>query len=211
MPKRLPRAEPTALAVLESRGTTRGDFGIRCAVLAEMTHRCPLQCPYCSNPVEPRNRGGSELTTAEWQESASPSFAEIGYCSYNSPAENLPARKDLVELVQKQGRRAVFQSHHIGGVVTREKLAALANAGLFCTCRSSALTGHTSHGGRPCAGFKNAHAKKKDRSAKWTRGGFAADGPMRDCHGENRHQLPEISRWRFDLDDAGWDVPCDQY
>ena len=22
------------------------------AMLAELTHRCPLQCPYCSNPVE---------------------------------------------------------------------------------------------------------------------------------------------------------------
>ena len=22
------------------------------AMLAELTHRCPLQCPYCSNPLE---------------------------------------------------------------------------------------------------------------------------------------------------------------
>lgn len=22
------------------------------AVLAELSHRCPLQCPYCSNPLE---------------------------------------------------------------------------------------------------------------------------------------------------------------
>jgi PqqA peptide cyclase len=22
------------------------------AILAEVTHRCPLQCPYCSNPLD---------------------------------------------------------------------------------------------------------------------------------------------------------------
>ena len=32
-------------------------------LLAELTHRCPLQCPYCSNPVE-LERANRELTTA---------------------------------------------------------------------------------------------------------------------------------------------------
>ena len=35
------------------------------ALLAELTHRCPLRCPYCSNPVE-LTRASQELTTAEW-------------------------------------------------------------------------------------------------------------------------------------------------
>ena len=35
-------------------------------LLAELTHRCPLQCPYCSNPLE-LERANTELTTAEWQ------------------------------------------------------------------------------------------------------------------------------------------------
>ena len=54
------------LGVLEKRRSTAETFGIPLAVLAELTHRCPLQCPYCSNPVE-LDRGGSELTTAEWK------------------------------------------------------------------------------------------------------------------------------------------------
>jgi pyrroloquinoline quinone biosynthesis protein E len=33
------------LAVLEQRGSTAETFGIPLAVLAELTHRCPLQCP----------------------------------------------------------------------------------------------------------------------------------------------------------------------
>lgn len=35
------------------------------AMLAELTHRCPLACPYCSNPVELTGRAG-ELSAAEW-------------------------------------------------------------------------------------------------------------------------------------------------
>ena len=28
------------------------------ALLAELSHRCPLQCPYCSNPVQFRKKTG---------------------------------------------------------------------------------------------------------------------------------------------------------
>ena len=36
------------------------------SLLAELTHRCPLQCPYCSNPLqlEPRTQ---ELSTQDWK------------------------------------------------------------------------------------------------------------------------------------------------
>ena len=34
-------------------------------LLAELTHRCPLQCPYCSNPLE-LERVNGELATADW-------------------------------------------------------------------------------------------------------------------------------------------------
>ncbi|NLH81925.1 MAG: radical SAM protein, partial [Phyllobacteriaceae bacterium] len=35
-------------------------------LLAELTHRCPLACPHCSNPLtlEPRD---SELDTESWK------------------------------------------------------------------------------------------------------------------------------------------------
>ena len=35
-------------------------------LLAELTHRCPLQCPYCSNPLE-LEKVNVELTTEQWQ------------------------------------------------------------------------------------------------------------------------------------------------
>ncbi|HEV8511344.1 MAG TPA: pyrroloquinoline quinone biosynthesis protein PqqE [Gemmatimonadales bacterium] len=37
-------------------------------LLAELTYRCPLQCPYCSNPLEfAGGRFKNELTTDEWR------------------------------------------------------------------------------------------------------------------------------------------------
>ncbi|MGZ8400634.1 MAG: hypothetical protein ACXWVI_04990, partial [Methyloceanibacter sp.] len=34
-------------------------------LLAELTHRCPLQCSYCSNPIE-LERVNKELSTEMW-------------------------------------------------------------------------------------------------------------------------------------------------
>lgn len=34
-------------------------------LLAELTYRCPLQCPYCSNPLD-FAQTERELTTEEW-------------------------------------------------------------------------------------------------------------------------------------------------
>src|SRR5438046_9048244 len=80
------------------------------ALLAEITYRCPLHCPYCSNPVaaslceEPRRpqSGGhsnGELTTEEWKrvirEAAALGVLQIGF----SGGEPL-ARRDLAELIR---------------------------------------------------------------------------------------------------------------
>ncbi len=53
------------VAALGRTGSTIAEtYGIPLAVLLELTHRCPLQCPYCSNPVE-MERASNELTTEE--------------------------------------------------------------------------------------------------------------------------------------------------
>src|SRR6266404_5170406 len=36
------------------------------SLLAEITHRCPLHCPYCSNPLQLASPA-KELTTEEWK------------------------------------------------------------------------------------------------------------------------------------------------
>jgi pyrroloquinoline quinone biosynthesis protein E len=90
-------APSDGLAVLEQRRSTAETFGIPLAVLAELTHRCPLQCP-CSNPIE-LDRGGSELTTEEWKKVLT-ELAEIGVLQIHFSGGEPTARKDLVDLVQ---------------------------------------------------------------------------------------------------------------
>jgi pyrroloquinoline quinone biosynthesis protein E len=50
---------------------TRRPYGL----LAELTHRCPLHCPYCSNPVQRGKQ--AELDTLEWRK-ALRNAAELG-------------------------------------------------------------------------------------------------------------------------------------
>jgi len=117
------------LAVLESRGSTAETFGIPLAVLAELTHRCPLQCPYCSNPVE-LDRGGSELTTEEWKKVLS-ELAEIGVLQIHF-------LRRRAHRAQGPGRtraagercRAVLQSDHVGGAADPRKTRST------CRCRA---------------------------------------------------------------------------
>jgi PqqA peptide cyclase len=65
-------------------------------LLAEVTHRCPLHCPYCSNPVSYPD--GRELSTSEWcrvlEEAAQLGVLHVGF-SGGEPLQ----RADLAELV----------------------------------------------------------------------------------------------------------------
>src|SRR4030095_13971792 len=80
------------------------------ALLAEITYRCPLHCPYCSNPVAAslreaprRPQGGGysndELSTDEWKrvirEAADLAVLHMGF----SGVEPL-GRCDLAELIR---------------------------------------------------------------------------------------------------------------
>ena len=66
-------------------------------LLAELTYRCPLQCPYCSNPLDFARQGG-ELSTAEWidvfRQARELGAAQLGF----SGGEPL-LRQDLAELI----------------------------------------------------------------------------------------------------------------
>jgi pyrroloquinoline quinone biosynthesis protein E len=66
-------------------------------LLAELTHRCPLGCPYCSNPLE-MDRRESELDTATWarvfREAAGLGVLQV-HLSGGEPA----SRRDLVDIM----------------------------------------------------------------------------------------------------------------
>src|SRR6201982_1070968 len=117
------------LNVLEQQRSKAESFGIPLAVLAELTHRCPLQCPYCSNPLE-LDRASGELTTAEWKKILT-ELAEIGVLQIHFSGGEPTARKDLVELVQHASDAGLYTNLITSAVLlTRDKLSALADAGL---------------------------------------------------------------------------------
>ena len=103
-------------------------------MLAELTHRCPLQCPYCSNPLD-LDRGGSELTTEEWKKVLS-ELAEIGVLQIHFSGGEPTARKDLVELVQHATDVGLYTNLITSAVLlTKEKLRRWPTPG-SATCRS---------------------------------------------------------------------------
>src|SRR6201990_3713842 len=182
-------ADPAdGLAILEMRKSQAETFGIPLAVLAEVTHRCPLQCPYCSNPVE-LDRAGSELTTAEWKKVLS-ELAEIGVLQIHFSGGEPTARKDLVELVKHASDVGLYSNLITSAVLlTKEKLSALADAGL-CHVPIS-FQGNEPMVANRVAGLKNAHEKKIEVS-RWTR---ELDLPLTVnavMHRQNLHQMGAI-------------------
>ncbi len=203
-------ASPVAndsLAVLERTRSTAETYGIPLAVLAELTHRCPLQCPYCSNPVE-FDRANSELTTDEWKKVLS-ELAEIGVLQIHFSGGEPTARKDIVELVQHATDVGLYSNLITSAVLlTREKLEALADAGL-CHVQIS-FQGNEPVVADRVGGYRGGHVKKIE-VARWTR---ELDLPLTVnavMHRQNLHQLGDIIEMAVDLDADRLEVANVQY
>jgi pyrroloquinoline quinone biosynthesis protein E len=98
------------------------------ALLAELTYRCPLHCPYCSNPT--RQPAGGELTTEEWRrvirEAAALGALQAGF-SGGEPLQ----RADLASLVAEARGSGMYTNLITSGVGLDERRAAeLRDAGL---------------------------------------------------------------------------------
>ncbi len=98
------------------------------ALLAELTYRCPLHCPYCSNPTTyPKT---SDLSTGDWQrvlgEAAALGVLHVGF----SGGEPL-LRRDLRDLIQTARAAGLYTNLITSGVGLDERRAAeLRAAGL---------------------------------------------------------------------------------
>jgi PqqA peptide cyclase len=98
-------------------------------LVAELTHRCPLHCLYCSNPLEMTKRD-AELPTEVWirifREAAAAGVLQVDFTG----GEPL-VRKDLVELVSAARAAGLYVSLITSGLPLDEnRLGALHKAGL---------------------------------------------------------------------------------
>ncbi|MEZ0000293.1 pyrroloquinoline quinone biosynthesis protein PqqE [Sinorhizobium fredii] len=99
------------------------------AMLAELTHRCPLACPYCSNPIA-LTRADEELSTAEWI-GVFEQAAALGVLHLHLSGGEPAARRDLVELTQAAAAFGLYTNLITSGVgLTEARICTLAAAGL---------------------------------------------------------------------------------
>jgi pyrroloquinoline quinone biosynthesis protein E len=99
------------------------------ALLAELTHRCPLRCPYCSNPLALVG-AGREMETARWlgviEEAAAMGILQIHF-SGGEPT----ARRDLEDLVGRAEALGLYSNLVTSGaLLDRARVERLAERGL---------------------------------------------------------------------------------
>ena len=98
-------------------------------LLAELTHRCPLRCPYCSNPLELEKRS-AELPTETWIRVLGEAAA-LGVLHVHLSGGEPTARADIVEITAHCARLGLYSNLITSGVgAALGKLDALAEVGL---------------------------------------------------------------------------------
>ena len=155
-------------------------------MLAELTHRCPLQCPYCSNPIK-LHKAADELTTDEWLR-VFDEAAGLGVLQVHLSGGEPTLRPDLEAFVARLAKHGVYSNLITAGVnLSRERVFALRDHGLDHLQLSvqsvrepmAELIGH----------YKGALAKKRELTA-WVR---EAGLPLTINAPVHRHNIEETA------------------
>ncbi|AZB54383.1 pyrroloquinoline quinone biosynthesis protein PqqE [Cereibacter sphaeroides] len=177
------------------------------AVLAELTHRCPLQCPYCSNPVE-LEAASRELSTEDWQRVIG-ELAALGVLQIHFSGGEPLVRRDLVALVAHADRAGLYTNLITSAVMfTRAKVAELAEAGLAHVQVS--LQGASAPVAERIGGFRGGHAKKIE-AAGWVRAEGMALTLNAVMHRQNLDELPRIVEMAVEMGAQRLEVAHVQY
>ncbi len=131
-------------------------------MLAELTHRCPLGCPYCSNPLALERRE-DELDTATWAR-VFREAAQLGILQVHLSGGEPMARHDLVAITaacRDAGLYCNLITSAIG--LTGERLETLVAAGLDHVQIS--IQDSTALSADRIAGYHGAFARKCDVAA----------------------------------------------
>jgi PqqA peptide cyclase len=103
--------------------------GVPLWMVAELTYRCPLHCPFCSNPVD-FAKVQSELSTEEWFRVLAEARA-LGAVQLGLTGGEPLSRPDLEQLVAEAHRLGFYTNLITSGVGLNEtRMRALKDAGL---------------------------------------------------------------------------------
>jgi pyrroloquinoline quinone biosynthesis protein E len=157
------------------------------ALIAELTHRCPLHCVYCSNPQELEARN-LELSTDDWSR-VFQEAAALGVLQADFTGGEPLTRQDLLALVRAARSAGLYVNLITSGLPLDEpRLEALVEAGLdhfqlsFQSAREETA--------REISGTK-AHAQKL-RVLEWLKRHRVAVTLNFVIHRRNIDQLPEM-------------------
>jgi PqqA peptide cyclase len=112
-----------------ARADGRGPAPRPYTLIAELTYRCPLKCPYCSNPVDLAAHDG-ELATDDWKRVFEEAEA-LGVMQVHFTGGEPLARQDLEELVAKARALGLYSNLVTSGIpLTKARLEKLVALGL---------------------------------------------------------------------------------
>lgn len=104
-------------------------IGMPVSILFELTHRCPLQCPYCSNPLQ-LEQAANELTTEQWSDLMEQAV-KMGILQVHFSGGEPTIRRDLEDLVGKAEELGLYSNLITSGVgLDDERVENLAGLGL---------------------------------------------------------------------------------
>lgn len=176
-------------------------------LLAELTHRCPLGCPYCSNPVD-LARAGAELDTATWLRVLDEA-AELGVLQLHLSGGEPAVRGDLATITARAAARGIYTNLITAGVLLDEAgLAELREAGLdhvqlsvqdSRAAQADAIGGHA-----------GGHAKKRAFAGMVRAAGLPLTVNA-VVHRQNLDRLPEIIDLAVEMGAARLEIAHAQY
>jgi len=140
------------------------------ALLAELTHRCPLRCPYCSNPVD-MTRPGGELDTATWGR-VFREAADLGCLQVHLSGGEPTSRRDILEITAAAHLAGLYTNLITAAVnLTPQRLSELQAAGLDHVQIS--FQGVEATSADAIAHYKGALRAKKDAARRVVAQGLA--------------------------------------
>lgn len=176
------------------------------ALIAEVTHRCPLHCVYCSNPLQMQS-SAQELPTEHWTRIIAQA-ADIGCWHLHLTGGEPLLRRDTEQLVRAGRKSGLYVNLITSGLgLARERLSALVGAGVdhiqLSFQDSEEAEANTFAGTR-------AHAQKL-RVAEWIRAHRIAFTVNLVIHRQNIDRLEELIRFAERLNADKLEIANVQY
>lgn len=176
-------------------------------LLCEMTHRCPLQCPYCSNPLD-LERANAELTTEQWQDVMRQAGA-LGVLQIHLSGGEPTARKDLEDILKVAAESGLYTNLITAGVMlNRERLAKFAELGLDHVQLS--IQDVDPENADRIANYQGGMAKKIE-VAKWVKELGMALTINAPIHRQNIHNVTPMIDWAVSVGAERIEVAHVQY